>query len=340
MKKRILSHNQRMVLIYIFPILMIIVSLFVGRYPIDTRSVWYILKYPIFGGNVTPDAVMTSIIYDIRLPRTIFGLLVGGSLAVSGATLQGMFRNPLVDSGMLGVSAGASFGAILAIILFNNNYMMIISLSFIFGLIAVLMSYFIGNFKNLTSPVLLVLGGVIVSSFFSSLVSFGKFIADPFDELPAIVFWLMGSLANIQYKEILLVSIPMLIGVIGIFLMRWKINILSMGDKEALSMGINPKTTRIVLISFCTLATASAVCFAGTIGWIGLIIPHIIRMLIGNDNRRLIPASFFLGGSFLIFIDCLARSLSSAEIPITILTSLIGAPFYVLLIRKTKGGGW
>lgn len=279
------------------------------------------------------------IVWDVRLPRAILGALVGGSLAISGAAFQGLFRNPLVSSGILGVTSGAGFGAALAIILFDSTASIYL-LAFAFGGMAVLFSYMIGLVYNTTPTIMLVLGGTIVSSIFTALISFTKYVADPTDELPSIVFWLMGSLASARYQDILIAGIPMLIGMAGLLAIRWRINVLSMGDKEAQTMGVNIKFNKGMVIVCATLCTAGAVCVSGIIGWVGLVIPHIGRMLAGNDNRILIPVSLSLGACFMIMIDNLARTISGSEIPLGILTALIGGPFFVYLLKKTKGGGW
>lgn len=323
--------------IYLFPLIAIVFALFIGRYPITFSQVIEVLTGPLLDAKAV---TMRSVILNIRLPRAILGLIVGGTLALSGAVLQGIFRNPLVDSGMLGVSNGASFGAILGFIFFDGRYSLVLLLSFAFGVFAVYLSYSIAKIYNGAPTIMLVLGGVIVSSLFSSLVSLGKFIADPFDQLPAIVYWLMGSLSGADYGDIMIVIIPVVVGTFLTLLLRWRINVLSLGDSEAESLGVNVKVTKILLIVCVSVMTAAAVSVSGTIGWIGLIVPHIIRMLLGNDHRTLIPASFAFGGGFLILVDVVARSLTTSEIPIGILTALIGAPFYVLLLRQTKGSEW
>jgi iron complex transport system permease protein len=187
---------------------------------------------------------------------------------------------------------------------------------------------------------MLVLGGVIVSSVFSALISFAKYVADPYEQLPTIVFWLMGSLAAARYHDILVAGIPMAVGVAGLIGIRWKINVLSMGDKEAHALGINTALTKTLVIFCATLATAGAVCVSGVIGWIGLVVPHIGRMLVGNDNKVLVPTSLSLGACFLIMVDTLGKTLTGSEIPLGILTALVGGPFFVYLLKKTKGGGW
>ncbi len=315
------------------------ITLFIGRYPVSIPVVAQILwcKFTFSTCNL-PDIYQT-LVWDIRMPRAILGALVGGSLAVSGAAFQGLFRNPLVSSGILGVTSGAGFGAALAIILFHATVPIYIS-AFLFGGLAVLLSFLIGRVYNTTPVIMLVLGGTIVSSVFSALISFTKYVADPTNELPSIVFWLMGSLASARYQDILIAGLPMLVGIVGLVAVRWRINVLSMGDKEAHTLGINTKMNKGIVIVCATLATAGAVCVSGIIGWVGLVIPHIGRMLVGNDNRVLIPTSLSLGACFLILVDNLGRIITGSEIPLGILTALVGGPFFVYLLKSTKGGGW
>ena len=321
----------------LLPVLCGLVTLFFGRYPLAPTEV---ISGLLAGFKLSqpPSAEVMTILWQLRLPRIIVGIFVGAALAVSGAAFQGVFRNPLVNSGILGVSTGAGFGASLAILLFAGGFF-IYPLAFAFGVLAVFLSYLAGKIYSTVPGVTLILGGVIVSSFFGSLTMIVKYMADPYSQLPAITFWLMGSLASISYSQFVAL-IPMLLGMMGIFLVRWKINVISMGDKEALTLGVDVAKYKLVIIGSATLSTASAVCISGVIGWVGLVIPHIGRMLVGNDNNRLIPLSMSLGACFLIIIDVLSRSISSGEIPIGILTSLIGAPFYIYLLKKTKGGGW
>lgn len=320
------------------PLLCIFLSLLLGRYPLDPSTVFSVIlnKFGFTGLGSSERAA--SIVLDIRLPRALLGALVGGSLAVSGTAFQGVFRNPLVSSSILGVSPGAAFGAALAILLFNQGFIIYI-FAFIFGISAVLLSYLIGRNYNTTPSIMLVLGGTIISSIFSSLISLVKYLADPFDQLPKITFWLMGSLASASYQEIMIAGIPMILGMFGLFVIRWKINILSMGDKEARALGVNLKLLKGLLISSATLATAGAVCVSGVIGWIGLVIPHISRMIVGNDNCLLIPTSISIGACYLVLVDNLSRILTGSEIPLGILTAIIGAPFFIYLLKR-KVGGW
>ena len=325
------------IILILAPVVCIILSAFLGRYPLSPPEIFSAI-WGRFSGAYLPD-VKTNIVWEIRLPRAILGSMVGASLAVSGAALQGLFRNPLVSSGMLGVSAGAGFGAALAIVLFHNTFMIYL-FAFMFGLLAVALSYMIGKIYDTAPVIMLVLGGVIVSSIFSALLSLIKYIADPYVELPSIVFWLMGSLSSASYKSILISSIPVFTGLTGLMFMRWRINVLSMGDREARSMGLNIGLDRVVVIICTTLATAGAVCVSGIIGWVGLVIPHIGRIIAGNDNRLLIPVSMSLGACFLVIIDNLGRIITGGEIPLSILTAIIGGPFFVYLLKRTKGGGW
>jgi iron complex transport system permease protein len=317
----------------------VFLSLCIGRFPLSLGEIAGIIGKGFTGPAHYQSDTAFGVIWGIRLPRAILGALVGGSLAVSGAAFQGLFKNPLVSSGILGVSSGAGFGAALAILLFGSlaaTY----PFAFFFGTLAVFLSYLIGRTYNATPTIMLVLGGIIVSSVFSALISFVKYVADPYEQLPTIVFWLMGSLATAGYKDILMAGPPMLLGAAGLYLIRWRINVLSMGDKEAQTLGINTRMTKGLVVVSATLSTAGAVCVSGVIGWIGLVIPHIGRMLVGNDNKVLIPTSFSLGACFLILVDDLGRMATGSEIPLGILTALVGGPFFVYLLKKTKGGGW
>ncbi len=327
MRKRILYIS-----IFIFPIILVILTLFIGRYPIPVEDMPKVLAYPFLENNKGIDDAYYAIIWGIRMPRAVLAALAGASLAISGAAFQGLFHNPLVNSGMLGVSAGAGFGAALAILLFGSHSLYIYLFALLFGGLAVFLSYTIGRIYETTPTIMLILGGVVVSSMFSALISFIKYVADPYDRLPAITFWLMGSLASVSRRDIIIGVPPMVLGIVGLILIRWRINVLSMGDREAHTLGIDINLEKLVAIGFATLATAGAVCVGGTIGWIGLVIPHI--------GRVLIPVSSALGASFLIIIDNIARTLTGGEIPIGILTSLIGGPFFVYLLKKTKGGNW
>lgn len=326
-------------LLIIIPFAAIIFSLFIGRYQLSVGEIMKVLWAGISGNQNSVYDIHYSLIWDVRMPRAILGVLVGASLGTSGAALQGIFRNPLVDSGILGVSAGAGFGAALAIILFDSIYMIYL-FSFLFSIIAVMISMRIGKTNNSNATIMLVLGGVIVSSIFSALISFLKYIADPFDQLPTIVFWLMGSIANASYKEIYIASIPMILGMVIIYSLRWKLNIMSLGNREAHALGLNNRMYSILFVLGSTMATAGAVSICGIIGWIGLIVPHMGRFIVGNDHRYLVPVSALLGGFVLLMIDNVGRVITGGELPLNILTALIGGPFYIYLLKRSKGGIW
>jgi len=326
-------------IIILAPLACILLSLCVGRYPVPLVEVLKVLGSPLVHDSPASHELYQNIVWEIRLPRALLGTLVGACLAISGTAFQGLFRNPLVSSGILGVSSGAGFGAALSIVLFGT-VTAAYPFALTFGMIAVLCSYMIGRLYSTTPAIMLVLGGVIVSSVFAALLSFLKYVADPFDQLPTIVFWLMGSLASARYHDMMIAGIPMAIGVAGLVAIRWQVNVLSMGDREAQALGVNTTLSKAIVIFCATLATAGAVCVSGIIGWIGLVIPHIGRMLVGNDNRILIPVSLSLGACFLVLVDNLGRIITGSEIPLGILTALVGGPFFVYLLKKTKGGGW
>lgn len=340
MNKRLFKKPFLYIALIAGPLLIIVVSLFIGRYPLSFSEVFTALSFKLGLVQEPVPSTHLNVVWDVRLSRAILGTLVGASLAVSGASFQGMFRNPLVSANILGVTSGAGFGAALAIILFDGQTLFIYLFAFGFGLIAVVLSYLIGTTYKATPTVMLVLGGVVVSSIFSALISLLKYIADPFNQLPSIVFWLMGSLASARFSDTLIAAIPMSIGVVGLLLMRWRLNVLSLGDIEARALGLNVFVAKSLAIFFATLATAGAVCVSGIIGWVGLVIPHIGRMLVGNNNEALIPVTISLGAGYLVIVDNIARTLTGSEIPLGILTSLIGGPFFIYLIRRTKARGW
>jgi iron complex transport system permease protein len=323
------------VLLIAAPFLCMFVSLFCGRYPLSISNVVGALL-PFTGIVVPPEA--QALVVQVRLPRTLAAAAVGAALAASGAAFQGVFRNPLVNPGLLGVSSGASFGAALAIVVAGGG-MAIYPSAFAFGILAVSLSYWIARVYRQTPTIMLILGGVIVSSVFSSLVSLMKYVADPDTQLPSIVYWLLGSLSGAGFNQFWAL-IPIALGVAVLLLFSWRIDVLSMGDKEARSLGIDVGFNKTMIISGATLATAGAVCLAGVVGWVGLVIPHIGRMLVGSGNRRLIPASLSIGAAFLVVVDTIARCFWASEVPLGILTSLIGAPFFVYLLKRTKGGTW
>lgn len=314
------------------PIILFFASFLLGRYPIDPVEVVMTILSPIFP-QLEISGTVTSIVFDIRLPRIIAAFIVGACLAIAGAAFQGTFKNPLVSPDLLGVADGAGFGAALAI-LFNGSNFLIQCGSFIFGIISVSITYLISKAYKAGGVLILVLSGVAISSFFSALISGAKFVADPTDKLPEITYWLMGSLSSISFEQLSMILVPIIIGLAILLFSRWHLNVLAMGDEEAQSLGVNPDRFRFFIIIGCTLLTSAAVSISGIIGWVGLVVPHITRMLVGSDNRILLPASISIGGCFLLLMDNISRTLISIEIPIGILTAIIGVPVFLYLLRK------
>ncbi|MDO5815402.1 MAG: iron ABC transporter permease [Methanobrevibacter sp.] len=292
----------------------------------------YTILSPIFP-QFEVNSTLTTIVFEIRLPRIIGAIVVGACLAISGAAFQSIFKNPLVSSDLLGVSNGAGFGAALGILLSGANIITQI-FAFIFGLISVATTYLISRTYKAGGILVLVLSGVAISAFFNSLISAIKFIADPDDKLPEIVYWLMGSLASINVDKLFMIAIPVIIGLVILLILRWQMNLLAMGDEEAQSLGLNPSRLRLLIIAGCTLLTSAAVSISGIVGWVGLIIPHMARMIVGPDNRILLPASLSLGASFLLLIDNISRAVIAIEIPIGILTAIIGVPIFLYLLKR------
>lgn len=323
----------------ILPIIFFIGTICIGRYSVSPEDVLKSLLTAVTGADFGVDAQTFNVVMNLRVPRALQGIIVGASLAVSGACFQSLFRNPLVSSGMLGVSNGAGFGAALSIILFNNMVMTSL-FSFSFGVLAVILAYLVGKVSGGTPTITLVLGGTIIQSIFSALLSLLKYIADPYSELPAITFWLMGGMGSTKTSELIFSSIPMLIGLSGMLLLRWRLNVLSMGDREAKTLGLNVGLNKVMIIGFATLATAGAVCVSGVIGWVGLVVPHMCRMVIGSDNKWLIPAAISIGACFMVFVDTICRTITGAELPLGIVTAIVGGPFFIYLLKKTKGSEW
>jgi len=325
---------------------LVFLSLFIGRYDVNPVHVVLLLAAPVV--NLLPENVLhmypvwsaaeANVIYQIRLPRVIAAVLVGAGLSMAGAAYQGLFKNPLVSPDILGVASGAGFGAALAILL-SWNMMMIQVSAFGFGILAVSVTYLLSRMYRTTPTLVLVLSGIIVGAFFTALISLTKYVADPYEKLPAITFWLMGSLASVRYEDIVMIVPFFLAAAIILLLIRWRINILAVGDDEARALGIDTKRMAQVIILCSTLITASAVCIAGIIGWVGLVVPHLGRMLVGPDYTRLLPVCLLLGACYMLIIDDLARMLTNAEIPLGILTAIIGAPFFAYLLGR-RSVGW
>lgn len=277
-----------------------------------------------------------TVIFNIRIPRILVSLIVGSGLATAGASFQALFSNPLATPDTLGCANGASFGAALGILLGLNALGIQIS-ALIFGILAVVLVFVFTRYRHANQIMMIILGGMVVSSLFSALVSLIKYVADPNDVLPVITFWLMGSFSNSTVRS-LYTGVPMIIlGMMILYLMRYRMNALSLKEEEAASLGINVRKNRMIVIVASSLITASVVSMSGVVGWVGLLIPHISRMLFGNNHTKVIPGCIVFGALFMLVIDTIARCMYQAEIPVSILTAIIGAPVFLLLLRKTGG---
>lgn len=349
--------DKRKSLIYFFAVVALLIFIFIisfteGRYNISVsnvvasifsgikHSIWRVLSH--LGVSVKEPLFMTgpqdTVIWRVRMPRIFAAILVGSSLSVSGATYQGLFRNPMVSPDILGASAGASVGACI-MMLFNMGPVMVQTAAFAMGIFAVALSYFLSKTigKGSNTILLLVLCGMTINTLFQAFVSITKYLADTEEQLPAMTYWLMGSLAKVSYKDLAFFVIPFMLGIIPIFSLRWKLNLLSFGEDEAKSMGIDVSTVRIICIICATLLTAAVVSIAGTIGWVGLMIPHLVRFIVGPNNKTVIPFSLLTGALFMLVVDNFCRSLLAYEIPLGVLTSLIGAPFFIYILFRTRG---
>ena len=281
-----------------------------------------------------------TVVWLVRMPRVLGAIMVGGALSVAGATYQGLFRNPMVSPDILGASAGASVGACFMMLL-NQGSAMIQLGAFVMGIVAVALSYFlskaVGRGGNMV--LLLVLCGMTVNTLFQAIVSIIKYLADTESQLPAMTYWLMGSLGKVSYRDLTFFIVTFIIGLVPIMAMRWRLNLMTFGEDEAKAMGVNVTAIRLVCIVCATLLTAAVVSIAGTIGWVGLMIPHLVRFIIGPNNKTLIPMSLLTGGVFMLIVDDVCRSLLAYEIPLGVLTSLLGAPFFIFILYKRKGNG-
>lgn len=305
-----------------------IFSLGIGRYPIAINDI------------LNNDTKAMSVFFHLRMPRVLAAFLIGSALACSGACFQGIFKNPLVSPNILGAASGASFGVALAI-LFSLKIQYIQITAFGFGLLAVFMTLMMSrNIPRHDPSLSLVLSGMLVQGLFSALVSLIKYVCDPYEKLPTITFWLMGGLGNISLNDLIPLGSILTLAMIPLILLRWKINILALSEEEAISLGVNTKFLRRIIIICSTLLSSCVVSFAGVIGWVGLVVPHMVRIMVGSNYKLVIPFSIMIGGVYLLIVDDIARSSVAFEIPLGIITSLFGIPFFAyLLIKGRKGWG-
>lgn len=307
-------------------LLLALVSLGLGQYHLTIGDVVTHLLHPD-----APNEIAGQVVWTVRLPRVVMAFLCGAALGLSGATLQGVFRNPLVDPHIIGVTSGAAFGGTLAILLGLSPLLMMGS-TFGFGLAALGLVYLISTLQGRESTLVLILSGIILSGFFAALVSLMQYLADTEEVLPNIVFWLLGSFATANWYKVMLVAGPVLLAGAVLFALRWRINLLSLDEKDARALGVSVKPLRRGVLVSCALLVAAQVAVSGSIAWVGLVIPHLARLLVGADHRRLLPTAFWLGGGFMMVVDDLARTLTQAEIPIGIITALVGAPVFTFLL--------
>ena len=320
-----------MITVCIATLFLALIALCLGQYTIALQDVIKVLtlqKVDLVNAE--------TVIFNIRIPRILVSLIVGSGLATAGASFQALFSNPLATPDTLGCANGASFGAALGILLGLNALGIQIS-ALIFGILAVVLVFVFTRYRHANQIMMIILGGMVVSSLFSALVSLIKYVADPNDVLPVITFWLMGSFSNSTVRS-LYTGVPMIIlGMMILYLMRYRMNALSLKEEEAASLGINVRKNRMIVIIASSLITASVVSMCGVVGWVGLLIPHISRMLFGNNHTKVIPGCIVFGALFMLIIDTIARCMYQAEIPVSILTAIIGAPVFLLLLRKTGG---
>ena len=335
-RDRLLSGPGAILLMAVILVACILLSFLFGRYPVPFRELCGILAdkfLSIFGLGIEPfwtDA-MQAAVWNVRLPRVIMSVLVGACLSAAGAAYQGVFQNPMAAPDVLGASAGAGFGAALAIYV-GLSSMYITFAAFGMSLLTVVLVFWVSRHAKGERVLGLVLAGIMVSSLFQAGTSFLNLAADPTNQLPERTYWLMGSLSGAKWSELGFVIWPMLLGLVPLFLLRWRLNVLAMGDDEARAMGVDAGRLRIWLIIAATLVTAASVSVSGMIGWIGLVIPHMVRRICGSDYRWLMPCSMLGGGTFLLIVDNVSRNVTTSGIPIGILTAFIGAPFFLWLI--------
>jgi iron complex transport system permease protein len=324
----------------ILPVALLVVALIalsLGRYPLPPTDILAFLGANLGLVDLAPERrdMLHNLIVEIRLPRVLAAGLIGAALSASGASFQAVFRNPLVSPGILGVLGGAGFGAALGILL-SRDFLTVQIFAFSMGIVAVGVGLLIANLFGAASMVTLVLGGMISGALFASALALVKCVADPYDQLPAIVFWMMGSLGAVDLEQLRAAAAPILAGVGVLSLAGRALDALSMGDDEARSLGVPAPLTRYGVIAAATLVCSLSVSLAGMIGWVGLVVPHVARLAIGPTNSKLLPASALLGAAFLIAADCVARNVTRAEIPIGVVTELLGIPVFVLVLGRAR----
>jgi iron complex transport system permease protein len=314
----------------------IALAFMVGRYPIGMSDVLSVLGGKLIGRSGEAPSAIESVVLQVRGPRVLAAVLVGAALAVAGTAFQGLFRNPLVSPDILGASSGAALGAVIGIF-FSLGLFGIQALAFAGGLAAVGAVYAIGSTMRARDPILvLVLTGVVIGALLGAGVGLVKYLADPYNQLPAMTFWLLGSLAATGPADLLPLLGPVAVGTAVLIALRWRMNVMSLPDEEARALGVATGPLRVAIVAAATLVTAASVATSGIVGWVGLVVPHLARALVGPDFARLIPTAAILGGGYLLLIDTLARTASTVEIPLGILTAVIGTPFFIWLLTSMQ----
>ncbi len=328
-------------LLFVCLLVLFVLACISGRVGISFSDIATMVLNYYYGLKSNGELLSKELVFFwIRLPRCIMAILAGSSLAVSGAVYQALFRNPLVSPDILGVSAGCTFGAALGLVLPFQSFALVHVISFMFGILAVSMSVGLAKVISIKPVIVLVLAGMVVLSFFNALLMILKYFSDPYEALPSIIFWVMGSLSRVTWDNVLVMGFFAIIGIALFLALRFRLNILSLGDIQAKSLGMNPSFFRAILITASSFMVAASVATCGQISWIGLIIPHMARTLVGPKHERMIPVTALMGGIFLLTADSVARSISSAEIPVGIITALTGAPIFGYLMYKNRGTGW
>jgi iron complex transport system permease protein len=308
----------------------------VGRYPVGFGDLINVLVSKVLGYRTDVSPAIESVILQVRGPRVLAAVLVGAALALAGTAFQGLFRNPLVSPDILGASSGAALGAVVGIYL-SLGVLAIQGVAFVGGLVAVAAVYVTGSAVRSRDPILvLVLTGVVVGALFGAGVGLVKYLADPYNQLPAMTFWLLGSLSGTTAPDLIPLFAPIAIGAMVLIALRWRMNVMSLPEEEARSLGVATGPLRIAIVAAATLVTSASVAAAGIIGWVGLVVPHLARSLVGPDFARLLPAAAVLGGGYLLLIDTLARTMAQVEIPLGILTAVIGTPFFIWLLASVQ----
>jgi len=331
-----LSAKQAIVLLGIFVVLLAVTATLIGPYPLSLGEVLAAFSRYILGETDPANSKINTVLFSVRIPRIAAALLVGAALSAAGTVYQGLFRNPLVSPDILGVSAGAGLGAALGIFL-SLPIVAIQGFAFAGGMATVTLVYMVAIAVRGHEPTLvLVLAGVVVGSLAGACISLLKILADPYDQLPAIIFWLLGSLASIKSNDVWSAAPVVLLGLIPLVLLRWRMNLMTLGDEEAMALGIDPKRLRVLFIASATLITASVVAISGVVGWVGLVMPHIARLTVGPNFDRLLPTAMLMGAGYMLIVDTVARTMVETETPLGILTAFVGAPVFLWLLASGR----